>query len=639
MSAPRDPHAPQEGRPAPQPGPTQAMVREPSPATGAVRDDARATQAAETAAKAKRPANWPLLRRFAQTWIAPRWKAIAITIAFTSALAAIGGLYPLIIKFAFDELMAKQDMNVLTPLIIAIVGATMLRATFMYAAAITSNRVIMRLGVDLQRFAFAHLMKADFARFGREAPGKLLSRLTNDIAVIQLACGAALTSALRDILTAIALVITMIYLDWAMTLVVLCIYPIAAWPINVVGQQLRKVTTRTQEERANLTAALAETLAGARLIKTFGLERFSRDRLNGGFERVYDLQMKGVFHRARLDPILEALGGAAIAAVIAFAFWRISQGTKTVGDFMGFTSALLMAAQPVRGLGRLNARINEGLAALERVYALLDEKPKIASKPGAPALHITSARVGFEDVTFAYGEHAPAVRGLTLEAAGGKTLALVGASGAGKSTIINLVPRLFDVSAGRITIDDQDIRDVNLESLRASISTVSQDVTLFDDTIRANIAFGKLNATDDEIEAAARAAAAHRFIEAQPAGYGTIIGDRGMRLSGGQRQRIALARAILKDAPILLLDEATSALDTESEQLVQDALARFTRNRTTIVVAHRLSTVQNADLIGVMEAGEIVEQGTHASLIQSDGRYRALCQTQLIDTQEADAAE
>jgi subfamily B ATP-binding cassette protein MsbA len=380
-----------------------------------------------------------------------------------------------------------------------------------------------------------------------------------------------------------------------------------------------------------MTSLLSEKLSGARLIKTFRLEAYAADRLNQSFEEVYKLRLKAAANRARLDSLLEAVGGAAVAGVIWIAYWRISSGEATVGDFMGLTTALLMAAQPLRSLGSLTARIQEGLAAAESLYGLLDEKPRVIDRPGARPLAVGSGAIRFEDVSLAYGVGATeAVKDFTLDVPGGQTVALVGRSGAGKSTVINLVPRLFDVTTGRIMIDGQDVRDVTLASLRNAIAIVSQDVTLFDDTIRANIRLGRLDATEDEIVAAARVAAAHDFILAQPQGYETAIGDRGARLSGGQRQRLALARAILRDAPILLLDEATSALDTESERLVQDALARFTKNRTTLVIAHRLSTVQNADLIVVMDAGRLVEAGRHAELIAKGGPYAALVRAQLL---------
>ena len=314
---------------------------------------------------------------------------------------------------------------------------------------------------------------------------------------------------------------------------------------------------------------------------------------------------------------------------------------STVGDFMGFVTALLLAAQPIRSIGNLTTATQEGLAAAERIYELLDEQPTVVDKPDADALVVETGTIAFENVSFAYDNMAGlrAVRDFSVVVPGGKTAALVGRSGAGKSTIINLVSRLYDVERGRILIDGRDVRNVTLDTLRRSISIVSQDVTLFDDTIRANIELGRLGATQEEIVAAAKAAAAHDFILAQPLGYDTIIGDSGQRLSGGQRQRLALARAILKDAPILLLDEATSALDAESERLVQEALSRFTRDRTTIVIAHRLSTVQRADIICVMDDGRLVEQGTHAELLSQDGAYARLCRSQVLIDIEGEGGE
>ena len=570
-----------------------------------------------------------LLMRCLREWVAPHWRRVLVALALMACLSAATGAYPQIIKYAFDAL-TKHDHQAVTTILAMIIAVTGVRALFLYLTNVTTNRIVLRLTVDVQKQAFAHLLRSDYARLTRDAPGALVSRLTNDVALVQAALQAGLATAVRDVMVIAVLVGYMIYKDPILSLIVLGIYPLAVIPVMQVGQRLKRVAKRTQEELGDMTALLAEKLGGARLIKTFKLEGYAAERMNASFEQIYTLRMKAVRNRARLDPMLEALGGAAVAGVIGLATWRIAAGISSVGDFMAFIAALVLAAQPTRGLGNLTARVQEGLAAAERLFQIIDETPTVADRPGAKAIVVAEGAIDFAGVSFAYPGTEAAVRDLTLKIPGGRTVALVGRSGAGKSTVINLVPRLFDVTAGAIRIDGQDVRDVTLDSLRGAIAIVSQEVTLFDDTIRANIALGRLGASEDDIVAAARAAAAHDFIMAQPQGYLTEIGDRGLRLSGGQRQRLALARAILKDAPILLLDEATSALDTESERAVQEALARFTKGRTTLVIAHRLSTVQSADLICVMDEGRLAETGTHAELLSRGGPYARLVRTQAL---------
>ncbi|MFO1172635.1 MAG: ABC transporter ATP-binding protein [Hyphomicrobiaceae bacterium] len=573
--------------------------------------------------------SWSLLKRTWRDWVRGQWKELVVSSLLTAVIAASSGAYPLIIKFAFNSL-GPGKLDLLWVIVVAIVAVTFIRSLFSFLQTVISSRTVYSMTVGMQKAIYAHLLRADFARLARETPGHLVSRLTNDIGAIQTAALALLNTSFRDVLSVAAVVGTMLWLDWQLALIVLCVYPVAAWPIMRIGQKLRRVAKRTQSELGGMTSSLTESLSSVRLIKSFRLEGYAAKRTNQSFDEVFRLRMKAVRSRAAMDPLLEVLGGLAIAGVLALAGYRIASGISTVGDFMGFLTALALAAQPMRAFGNLNAKLQEGLAAVQRVFELLDEKPAIVDVPGAQPLKIGRGEIRFDDVTFAYEDDEPAVRDVTLDVAGGTTVALVGRSGAGKTTVLNLVPRFFEPQRGRILIDGQDIRGVTIASLRDSISIVSQDITLFNDTVRANILLGRLGASETEVIAAAEAAAALDFIGELPNGFDTIIGDRGMRLSGGQRQRIALARAILKDAPILLLDEATSALDTQSERLVQEALARFSKDRTTLVIAHRLSTIQDADMICVMEDGRIVETGPHAALVARDGVYAQLSRLQVL---------
>ena len=571
------------------------------------------------------------LRRFIGDWIWPRRRQVAVALCWTAGVATATAGYPVIIKTAFDSLLTPGS-TALPWVLIAVVGITACRGFFLYLHQITATQIVTRLVTDIQKAAFAHLMNADFARLTRETTGQLVSRLTNDLNAILGAAQTTLIAFVRDTLTIIAMLAVMFYLDWAMTLIVLAVGPMAIVPLRSLGLRLRSVARQTQAELGGMTSRLTENFAGARLIKAFRLESYAVQRLNENFERLFGLRMKAVRARSRVASLLEVLAGIAIAFAIAFAYWRIATGLNTIGGFVAYIACLLTAAQCIRSFGSIATATSEGLAAAERIYELLDENPTVVDRPDARPLVIKTGGIVFDNVGFAYGTAAdtPAVRNFSLTVPGGKTVALVGRSGAGKSTIINLVARLFDVRTGRILVDGQDVRDVTLASLRHAMAIVSQEITLFDDTIRANIGLGRLGACDEDVVTAAKAAAAHDFIMAQPDGYATMIGEGGLRLSGGQRQRLALARAILKDAPILLLDEATSALDTESERLVQQALARFTRNRTTLVIAHRLSTVQRADMICLMKEGRMAEVGTHAELLARDGDYAKLCRSQVL---------
>jgi subfamily B ATP-binding cassette protein MsbA len=430
----------------------------------------------------------------------------------------------------------------------------------------------------------------------------------------------------------------MFYQDWLLALVSFFVFPVAIHPIVGIGRRMRRVTANTQNEMGQLTTLLSQTFQGARLVKAYGMEAYEESRAAALFERLYALIDRATRTRSHASPMMETLGGIAIAVVILYGGHQVIAGARTPGAFFSFVTALLLAYQPLKSLANLNASLQEGLAAAHRLFQVLDVEPTIRDMPGARPLRVAGGEICFDQVRFGYSPGAVALDGVSLIVPAGHTVALVGASGAGKSTILNLIPRFFEVEDGGIAIDGQDIRAVTLTSLRAAIAIVAQEVTLFDDSLRANIAYGRFGAAMEDIEAAARAAGIDGFIRELPEGYDTQVGEHGVRLSGGQRQRIAIARAMLKDAPILLLDEATSALDSESERQVQTALRTLIRGRTTLVIAHRLSTVQGADLIHVVDRGRIVESGRHAELLARNGLYARLYALQFADEGDLVAA-
>jgi len=567
-------------------------------------------------------------------------------------IAATTSFYPLLIKAAFDafadpvgaeatgfvrrmeRLVSKSidfEIGVVNAVAVVVVIVTAIKGFSLLTQTVMTNSVVSRIEADMQSALYNHLIDADLAQLQRENPASLTQRFTTDFTFVKEALTRLVNIAVRDVMTAIALVGAMLWIDWKMTAVVLLIAPVVARPIGRIGKKLRRMAASQQEQTGLMASLVTESLQGARVAKTDSLEPYLKERAAGAFETIRALKMKAANARGRLDPLLEVAGGLAVAGVLAAIGVRITSGSSTVGDFTGYVSALLLAAQPMRSLGNLNAIVQEAGASLKRYYALIDEKSLITERPDAKPLAVSGGAVAFRDLRFRYRDDQRGLEGIDLVAEAGKTTALVGRSGSGKSTMLALVPRLYDPTEGRVEIDGQDIRDVTLRSLRGQIGVVSQDVVLFDDTVRANIGFGRPGASEGDIVAAARAAAAHDFIMAMPDGYDTKVGERGSRLSGGERQRLAIARAILKDAPILLLDEATSALDTQSERLVQEALAELMKGRTTLVIAHRLSTVREADQIVVLDEGKVVETGDHDGLIARDGAYARLYRLQFAE--------
>lgn len=557
-------------------------------------------------------------------YIKPYMKRLGVAI-ICIILAAAANLYvPWIIKDMIDKVLADKDMAMLNLIAVGIVVVFFFRGIFYYGQSYLVSFIGQRVIIDVRDVIFRKFQRMPIAYYDQHQTGETMSFITNDVGALQ----AALVDNLIEMVTEASILVgsiaMMLYLDWKLSLLTLFTIPIIAQAMKVFGRKLKSTGTVIQERLADITAFLQESISGIRVVKSFAREDYEIGRFKKQNELNFQAAMKNVQLSSLLTPTVEFLAALGVTVIVWFGGYEVVNGVMTAGSLVAFLTYAVNLANPVKRLSRVYANIQKAMAAADRVFHVLDMEEPIHDKAGAKTLPQIDGHVTFEDVTFEYKKGTPALEHISLEAMPGQMIAFVGPSGAGKSTIANLIPRFYDVTQGAIRIDGMDIRDVTLQSLREQIGIVPQETNLFSTTVADNIRYGRLDATDEEIVEAARAANAHEFIMELPDGYATEIGERGMNLSGGQRQRIAIARAILKNPRVLILDEATSALDTESEKIVQAALDRLMVGRTSFVIAHRLSTIFNADHIFVIENGHVREAGTHQELLAKGGLYSSL---------------
>ena len=577
-----------------------------------------------------------LIARVAGVYLRPRWLGWTGALLAAIVAAVFTTLLVQILEPATNDLMANPKPGTLLILPLTIAAYAIGRAAAQVIQATLVNRIGNAVVGDIQVQLFGKLVRADLAHLRSRHSGSYVASVLYDAGLIREAATSGVINYTQNVLIVIGAISVMVSNDRLMSILLIVVAPVATWIMRRFARRTTKAAKGAMVETSALSTAIMESLDGVRVVKLENRESYEEARVETVVRRRQKHLTKGANARARAAPATELLMTLIVAVVIGYAGWRAHQGGMTVGAFVAFMAALGVASQSLRQIANLQTVFAEGMSAARRLFLALDVEPEVRERPGAPALALTQATIRFEAVGFAYDEAgAPILNDVSFEARRGETVALVGPSGGGKTTILNLIPRFYDPSQGRVLIDSQDVRDVALASLRDQIALVTQEPFLFDDTIRANIAYARPEASAAEVEAAAEAAAAHEFISELADGYETTVGEAGARLSGGQRQRIAIARAFLKNAPILLLDEATSALDADSEAQVQAALKRLMAGRTTILIAHRLSTVRGADRIYVVDKGRIVETGDHASLVKKRGLYARLAQRQDLEAEPA----
>jgi ATP-binding cassette, subfamily B, bacterial MsbA len=566
-------------------------------------------------------------------FLRPHFAFLAAGGLLAAVVAATDGALAWLVKPAMDDIFISRDLRMLQLIPLVILAVYAVKGTARYGQAYMMASVGERVVAALRQRLFDHLQGMPIAFFSGVHSGELMSRVLNDVARLARLASVVLVQFVRHTVTIVALLVVMFAREWVLALIAVVVFPLVAFLVRRIGQRLYRLGRRSQERAADLSVLLHEAFGGTKIVKAYGREDHERARFTSVNGRLLDVALKNVRTAEITEPIMEVLAGVALMGAIWYGGYRVFQGDMTPGTFFSFTAAVIMLYSPVRRFTSILNEIQQAAPSVERVFEILDTPPAVIDRPGAVVLHGFHDGIRFEAVTFCYpASPEPTLHDITLAVRRGEVLAFVGMSGAGKSTLMDLLPRFHDVTDGRITVDGHDVRDVTQASLRAQMGLVTQDTFLFSGTIYENIAYGRPGATFEEVVQAAQRAHAHAFITACPQGYQTVVGERGVRLSGGQRQRVAIARAFIKDPPILLLDEATSDLDAESEFMVQQALGELMKGRTVLVIAHRLSTVRNADRIVVIHEGRIAEVGRHDELVSRDGLYRRLHALQMTPT-------
>lgn len=601
---------------------------------------AAASSASDVGVGAVESGTWTVIHRLFYEYIRPQWLTFGAALACMIVTSAASGSIPLVVNYTVKTLFIDKQPGTLTLIPVLVIALMSVRALSWYSQQTLIDTVGERVVASTQRDMFDHLIRRDLASLNAVHSSQFVSTMLYDATLMRDAITRGAAAFGLELAQLIAYAAVMLFEDWQLSLVALVVLPPVAWAMERIGSSMRRASTRGMEQTGDLATSLSEALDGRRIVKAYGLEEHVARRAHARLARRLQTMLKVVRRRAAAVPTTDLFAALVTAATLFYAGYQAHHGTLELNDFVAFLSAMLLAQQPVRNLSQLWPFVSGGVAAANRVFHVIDVQPQIVDAGDARSLLVLPAprggSVSVEDIHFAYQGNVPSINGISFVVEPGAKIALVGPSGAGKSTIFNLLLRFYDVDAGRICIDGQELRQVTLESLRRNIALVTQDAILFDESVAENIALGDLNADRSAIELAAKNAAADEFIRQLPQGYETRVGEAGLKLSGGQRQRIAIARAMLRNAPILLLDEATSALDTESERQVQDALTRLMKDRTTIVIAHRLTTVLDADRIYVLDRGQIVESGTHGELLSRGGLYARLYQRDFSDTGEPD---